>query len=74
LSGGQATVTTSRGTLRTSLKRPGRFTDGMLLVQSTGGNGITGSRSTRLSQRPEPDLREEISHYLALAIIELVGG
>ena len=64
----------SRGTLRASLERPGRLKAGMLLVQAAGDNGVTGSSSTRLSQRPEPDLREEISRHLALAIIELVGG
>ncbi len=74
LASGQATVTTSRGTLRASLKRPGRLTSGTLVVQRTGDNGDTGSSSTRLSQQPEPDLREEISHRLALGIIELVGG
>ena len=46
----------------------------MLLVDRTGDNGVTGSSSARLNQRPEPDLREEISRYLALAIIELAGG
>jgi hypothetical protein len=46
----------------------------MLLVQTTGDNGVTGSSSTRLGRRPEQDLREEISHRLARAIIELVGG
>ena len=65
LSGGEATVTTSRGTLRASLERPGRLTPGMLLVQTTGDNGVTGSSSTRLSRRSEQDLREEISHRLA---------
>ena len=74
LSGGPATVTTSRGTLRASLERPGQLTPGMLLVQTTGDNGVTGSSSTRLSRRSEQDLREEISHRLARDIIELVGG
>ena len=45
-----------------------------LLVQAAGDNGVTGSSSTRLSRRPEQDLREEISHRLARDIIELVGG
>jgi hypothetical protein len=74
LSTGEATVTTSRGTLRASLERPGRLTPGMLLVQTIGDNGVTGSSSTRLSGRPEQDLREKISHRLARDIIELVGG
>jgi len=74
LSSGQATVTTSRGTLRASLERPGRLTSGMLLVQATGDNGVTGSSSTRLTRRAEPDLREKISHHLARDIIGLVGG
>ena len=74
LSGSQATVTTSRGTLRASLHRPGRLRSGMLVVQSTGDNGVTGSSSTPLDPRPEQDLREEISHRLAYDIIELVGG
>ena len=51
-----------------------RLKPGMLLVQATGDNGVTGSSSTRLSRRPEQDLREEISHHLAQDIIELVGG
>ncbi len=46
----------------------------MLLVQATGDNGVTGPGSTRLSRRPEQDLREEISHRLARDIIELAGG
>jgi hypothetical protein len=74
LSGGDATVTTSRGTLRASLERPGRLTPGMLLVQTTGDNGVTGSSSTRLSGRSDQDLREEISHRLARDMIDLVGG
>jgi hypothetical protein len=74
LSGGEATVTTSRGTLRAALERPGQLTPGMLLVQTTGDNGVTGSSSTRLSRRSEQDLREEISQRLARDIIELVGG
>ena len=74
LSSGEATVTTSRGTLRASLERPGRLKSGMLLVQATVDNGVTGSSSTRLSRRPAQDLREEISHRLARDIIELVGG
>jgi hypothetical protein len=73
LSSGEATITTSRGTLRATLERSGRLKPGMLLVQATGDNGVTGSSSTRLS-RPEQDLREEISHHLAQDIIELVGG
>ena len=74
LSGGEATVTTSRGTLRASLENPGRLTTGMLLVQAIGDNGVTGSSSTRLGGRSEQDLREEISRRLARSIIELVGG
>ena len=74
LSSGEATVTTTRGTLSASLKRPGRLKPGMLVVQTTGDNGVTGSSSTRLSRRPGQDLREEISHRLARDIIDLVGG
>lgn len=74
LSSGEATVTTSRGTLRVSLERPGGRKSGMLHVQTAGDNGVTGSSSTPLSRRPERDLREEIGHRLARGIIELVGG
>jgi hypothetical protein len=74
LAGGEATVTTSRGTLRASLERPGRLKSGILLVQTNGDNGVTGSGPTRLSRRPGQDLREEISHRLARDIIELAGG
>jgi hypothetical protein len=74
VSSGEATVTTSRGTLRVSLERPGRLRSGMLQVQATGDNGVTGSSSTPLSWQPERDLREEISDRLARDIIDLVGG
>ncbi|HTW03486.1 MAG TPA: hypothetical protein VMF87_24505 [Streptosporangiaceae bacterium] len=74
LSSGQATVTTSRGTLRASLEHPGRPTSGTLHVRMAGDNGVTGSSSTRLSQRPGQDLREQISRHLARDIIELAGG
>jgi hypothetical protein len=74
LSSGEATITTSRGTLRASLERPGQLKSGLLLVHRTGDNGVTGSSSTWLSRRPEQDLREEISHRLARGIIELAGG
>jgi hypothetical protein len=50
LSGGEAAVTTCRGMLRASLKRPGRLRSGMLLVWTTGDNGVTGSSSTPLSR------------------------
>jgi len=74
LSTGEATVTTSRGTLRATLERPGQLQPGTLLVQTVGDNGVTGSSSTRLSRRAGQDLREEISYCLARGIIELVGG
>ena len=74
LSGGLVTIATSRGTLRASLQLgSGRLASGLLLVQTAGDNGVTGSSSTRLS-RPGRGLREEISHRLARAIIELAGG
>ena len=74
LSTGEATVTTSRGTLRATLERPGQLQPGTLLVQTVGDNGVTGSSLTRLSRRAGQDLREEISYCLARGIIELVGG
>jgi hypothetical protein len=47
LSGGEAAVTSSRGTLRASLKRSGRLRSGMLLVRTTGDNGVTGRARPR---------------------------
>jgi hypothetical protein len=74
LARGAATVSTSRGTLRASLRRPDRLSRGLLLIEAVGDNGVTGSSSSPLDRRPEQDLRGEISHRLVYDIIGLVGG
>jgi hypothetical protein len=74
LAGSEAIITTTRGTLRASLERPGQFKSGRLLVQTAGDNGVTGSGLTQLSRRPEQDMHEEISNRLARAIVGLVEG
>ncbi len=74
LTGAEATISTSRGTVRASLERPGRLTSGWLLVQTDGDNGVTGSGRSRLSSQSEQELSEDISHRLARDIVGLVEG
>jgi hypothetical protein len=74
LAAGEATVTTSRGTVRARLARPGPGRAGSLSTQSEGDNGVNGTSSTRLRAGTEAGLREEIRRPLIWAILDLVGG
>ena len=73
LATGEATVTTSRGTVRAWLTRPGPGRAGSLSTESRGDSGVSGS-STRLHAGTEAGLREEIRQPLTMAIIDLAGG
>jgi hypothetical protein len=74
LTAGAATVDTSRGTIRATLRRPSWHGAGLLEISSAGDNGVSGSSSTRLSQRTDADLRDEICVYLTWQLIDLVGS
>jgi hypothetical protein len=74
LAGGPAVITTSRGTVRARLDRPSRFRRGGLRTSTEGENGVSGSGWVGLGHRDGEELREEISLYLTLAVIGLVGG
>ena len=74
LTAGAATVDTSRGTIRATLRRPSWHGAGLLEISSAGDNGVSGSSSTRLSQRTDADLRDEVCVYLTWQLIDLVGS
>jgi hypothetical protein len=74
LTAGAATVETSRGTIRATLRRPSWHGAGLLEISSAGDNGVSGSGSTRLSQRTDADLRDEVGVYLTWQLIDLVGS
>jgi hypothetical protein len=74
MTAGAATVATSRGTVRATLRRPSWHGAGLLEISSTGDNGVSGSSSTRLSQRTDVDLRDEVGAYLTWQLIDLVGS
>jgi hypothetical protein len=71
---GEATITTSRGTVHASLTRPAWYRKGILRTHSIGDNGITSSGGHTLRQRGEHELRREVQDYLKYAVIGLVGG
>jgi hypothetical protein len=71
---GEATITTSRGTVKAWLERPGRRRSGMLRTESAGDNGVRGRSSSPLGPRTEEDLREEVAFDLTHTVIGLVGG
>jgi hypothetical protein len=74
MTAGAATVATSRGTIRATLRRPSWHGAGLLEISSAGDNGVSGSSSTRLSQRTDADLRDEVGVYLTWQLIDLVGS
>jgi hypothetical protein len=71
---GAATISTSRGTIRATLRRPSWHGSGWLETSSSGDNGVGGGSRTRLSQRTDADLRDEICVYLIWQLIDLVGS
>ena len=65
LTTGEATVTTSMGSVRFSLERPGRFRSGALRCGNFGW--------ARLPKSDEAGLRRSVSSYVTHAVIGLVG-
>ena len=74
LAAGEATITTSRGTVLARLARPRPGLAGSLSTQSVADNGVSRTGSTRLHEGTEAGLRGEIRRPLIWAIIDLVGG
>ena len=74
MTAGTATVDTSRGTVRATLRRPSWHGPGWLETSSTGDNGVGGGSRTRLSRSTDAALRDEICLYLTWQLIELVGS
>lgn len=74
LATGEATISTSRGTVRAWLAPPAPGRAGSLSTESEGDNGVSSSSTSRLHADAEAGLREEIERSLTWAIIDLVGG
>ena len=74
MTAGTASIDTSRGTIRATLRRPSWHGSGWLEISSSGDNGVSGGGSTRLSQGTEAELRAEICVYLTWRLIDLVGS
>jgi len=74
MTAGTATISTSRGTVRATLRRPSWHGSGWLETSSSGDNGVDGSSRTRLSRATDAELRDEICHYLIWQLIDLVGS
>jgi hypothetical protein len=69
---GKATIETARGTIRATLRRPGRLgRGGSLRIQSDGVSGVSSRDERRLTASGDPDLSTEIAGYLIAAMIGL---
>lgn len=73
MTGGTASLSTPRGSVRAWLGRPGRFRGGELRIETAGDGG--GNRSSRSSLRGRHEgLRGQVHHYLTWALLDLTGG
>ena len=65
---------TQLGTVTVTVRRPRRLRHGDLWTTSVRSDGSSdGSSWTRLTDRNENALREEIRHALAWAVVDLLG-
>jgi hypothetical protein len=71
LARGEASLTTCRGSVEASLRRPGRRRRGELDTRVTGRRGFSSAGGAFL--RDGSDLREEITFYLTLEVLNLAG-
>lgn len=74
MTAGTATIATSRGTIRATLRRPSWPGAGWLETSSAGDNGVSGGSRTRLSRGTDAELRDEICLYLTWQLIDLAGS
>jgi hypothetical protein len=72
LSRGEASVTTSRGTIEARLRRPRRLRAGALFIRAERHDGSAGSTGDTTITADE-DLRESVTLYLTLAVIGIAG-
>ena len=73
LATGKAGVQTAGGTVRASLRRPGRLSRaGALRIQSEGHSGVSSRDEHRLAGSGEDELAAEIASYLTAALTGLV--
>lgn len=69
---GKATIETARGTIRATLRRPGRLgRGGSLRIQSDSVNGVSSRAEHRLTGSGDTGLATEITGYLIAAMIDL---
>ncbi len=72
LSRGEASLTTCRGSIEVRLRRPGRLRKGALSTHVTGAGGdYSYTGDTTLTDRD--GLREEVTLYLTLTVLDLAG-
>lgn len=70
---GKTSIETSRGSIKATLRGPGRLgRSGILRIQSEASNGVSARNDHRLEGTAEADLAAEISGYLTLALTGLV--
>jgi hypothetical protein len=70
---GKASMETAGGTVRATLRRPGRLgRGGSLRIQSDSRNGVSSRAEHRLTASNEAELAAELSGYLTAALIGLV--
>jgi len=71
LARGEAALSTPRGSIEASLRRPSRLRDGELRIRAIGsGGGYTGSHG-HLGLREDEQLRAELTHYLTYSVLDL---
>jgi hypothetical protein len=69
---GKATIETARGTIRATLRRPGRLgRGGSLRIQSDGASGVSSRSEHRLTASGGAELATEITGHLIAAMIGL---
>jgi hypothetical protein len=73
LAGGKATVRTAVGTVRATLRQPGRLArTGVLRIQSEGHSGVSSRDEHRLAGSGQDELAAELAYYLTAALTGLV--
>lgn len=73
VSTGKASIETARGTIRATLRGPGRLgRSGSLRIQTDGRNGVGSRADHRLAAAGQAELPAEISGYLTMALTGLV--
>jgi hypothetical protein len=73
LQAGKTSIDTTRGSIKATLRGPGRLgRSGLLRIQSDTSSGVGARNDHRLTAEADPDLAAELSGYLTLALTGLV--